>query len=64
MKFEEMPLDEDTKLWSNSKEAHELKEENNQTKLTVNIDTLDNYVGFFNESMPKAMELVKNLSEN
>lgn len=64
MKLEEMPLDEETKLWSDSKETYELKEENNQTTLTVNIDTLDNYVGFFNESMPKAMELVKNLSEN
>lgn len=64
MKLEEMPLDEETKLWSDSKETYELKEENNQTTLTVNIDTLDNYVGFFNESMPKAMELIKNLSEN
>lgn len=63
MKLEEMPLDEETKLWSDSKETYELKEENNQTTLTVNIDTLDNYVGFFNESMPKAMELIKNLSE-
>jgi hypothetical protein len=64
MKLEEMPLDEETKLWSDSKETYELKEENNQSTLTVNIDTLDNYVGFFNESMPKAMELIKNLSEN
>ena len=62
--FQEMPLDEETKLWSNSKEIYELKEENNKTTLTVNIDTLENYVGFFNESMPKAIELIKNLSEN
>ena len=64
LKLEEMPLDEETKLWSNSKETYELKEGNNQTTLTVTIDTLDNYVGFFNESMPKAIELIKNLSEN
>lgn len=64
MKLEEMPLDDETKLWSNSKEIYELKEENNQTKLTVNIDTLENYASFFNEKMPKAIDLVKNLSEN
>ena len=64
MDLKEMPLDEETKLWSNSKEIYELKEENNQTKLTVKVDTLDKYVDFFNGSMSKAIELVKNLSEN
>ncbi len=64
MKHEEMPLDEETKQWTNCKEIYELSEANNQTKLTVNIDTLDNYTSFFNEAMPKAIELVKNLSEN
>ncbi|CAM4399832.1 SRPBCC family protein [Flavobacterium terrigena] len=64
MDLKEMPLDEETKLWSNSKEIYELKEANNQTKLTVKVDTLENYVGFFNDHMPKAIELVKNLSEN
>lgn len=64
MDLKEMPLDEETKLWTNSKETYILKEENNLTKLTVNIDTLDNYVGFFNESMPKAIDLIKKLSEN
>jgi len=62
--FEEMPLDEETKLWSDSKEIYGLKQENNTTTLTVKIDTLEDYVGFFNESMPKAIELVKKLSEN
>ena len=64
MNHEEMPLDDETKLWTNSKEIYELKEENNQTKLTVKVDTLDNHVGFFNEKLPKAIELVKKLSEN
>jgi hypothetical protein len=62
--YKEMPLDEETKLWCNSKETYELSGENNQTKLTVSIDALETYVGFFNESMPKAIELIKNLSEN
>ena len=62
--FKELPLDEETKLWCNSKETYELKEENNQTQLTVSINALENYVGFFNETMPKAIELIKNLSEN
>jgi len=41
-----MPLDEETRLWCNSKETYELSEENNQTRLTVSIDALENYVGF------------------
>jgi hypothetical protein len=61
--FKEMPLDEETKLWCNSKETYHLNTENNQTKLTVTIDALENYVGFFNESMPKALEIIKKLSE-
>jgi hypothetical protein len=61
--FIEMPLDEETKLWCNSKETYHLYTENNQTKLTVTIDALENYVGFFNESMPKALEIIKKLSE-
>ena len=59
-----VPLDDETKLWSDSKEIYELKEENNTTTLTVKIDTLEDYVGFFSEKLPKAIELVKNLSEN
>ena len=62
--FEEMPLDEETKLWSDCKEIYELKQENNTTTLTVKIDTLEDYVSFFSEAMPKAIELIKNLSEN
>lgn len=61
--FKEMPLDEETKLWSNAKESYQLNSENNQTKLTVTIVTLETYAGFFNESMPKALEIIKNLSE-
>lgn len=62
--FKEMPLDEETSLWCNSKEVYELKEENNLTQLKVSVDALENYIGFFNETMPKAIELIKNLSEN
>ena len=61
--FKEMPLDEETKLWCNSKETYHLHTENNQTKLTVTIDALEKYVCFFNETMPKALEIIKKLSE-
>lgn len=62
--FEEMPIDEETKNWSNSFENYELTEENGKTTVLVSIDSLEEYVSFFNSTMPKAMELVKNLSEN
>lgn len=62
--YEEMPIDEETKNWSNSFENYELNEANGITNLQVTIDALEQYVSFFNGTMPKAMELVKNLSEN
>lgn len=63
LNLEEQPLDEETKLWTNCKEIYELTEENNKTIVTVSVDTLDNYVSFFTEAMPNALELVKKLSE-
>ena len=62
--YKEMPIDDETKSWCNSFEKYELTENNNNTTLTVSIDALEEYVNFFNESMPKAIELIKNLSEN
>lgn len=62
--YKEMPIDEETKNWSNSFENYELNEENGKTTVLVSIDSLEQYVSFFNSTMPKAMELVKNLSEN
>lgn len=63
LNLEEQPLDEETKLWTNCNEIYELTEENNKTIVTVSVDTLDNYVSFFTEAMPNALELVKKLSE-
>jgi hypothetical protein len=37
--------------------------ENNATRLSVEVDTDDNYIDFFNEAWPKALEKLKNSCE-
>lgn len=62
--YEEMPVDEETKDWCNSFESYELTEENGKTTVLVSIDALEAYISFFNTTMPRAMGIVKDLSEN
>jgi uncharacterized protein YndB with AHSA1/START domain len=59
----ELPLDDETKKWSGNYENYILTENNGTTTLSVEIDAVEQYVDFFNEKMPIAMENVKNLSE-
>ncbi len=60
----EMPLDEKAKLWSGGKENYLLKEKDGVTTLLVTGDLPDEFLDYFNEAFPKALALVKSLSEN
>jgi uncharacterized protein YndB with AHSA1/START domain len=61
--FEKQPVDEKTKLWSGGLESYSLKEENGNTMLDVNLDTLEDFAGYLSEKFPKALEVVKELAE-
>ncbi|WJJ97018.1 SRPBCC domain-containing protein [Algibacter luteus] len=52
-----------SKAWENAKESYELIENNGKTELHVSMDTTDEYVNFFNETFPKALKKIKELSE-
>ncbi len=59
----EQPPTEETKQWSESFEDYTLTESDGITNLSVNVDSLDQYVEFFTEKFPMALQNVKNLSE-
>ena len=62
--LKELPLDEETKQWTGCEERYTLTEENVVTTLTVSVDSLEQYVGFFEGSFPKALENIKAIAEN
>lgn len=55
----------ETKKWSGALENYTLSENNGITELTVEIDVSSNdFLDYFKETFPKAMDKVKTLSEN
>ncbi|PLB17684.1 MAG: Activator of Hsp90 ATPase 1 family protein [Flavobacteriaceae bacterium FS1-H7996/R] len=59
----EQPLDEKTKAWSGAKEAYSLTEKNGVTYLEVSMDSDKEFENYFKTTFPKALEIVKQLSE-
>ena len=59
----EQPLDEETKKWSGCMENYTLQESNGSTELTVEVDISEEMHAYFEEHFPKALEVVKTLSE-
>ncbi len=50
--------------WSGGFENYTFSETNGITTVTVDLDTIDEYLGYFNESYPKALVALKNSVEN
>ncbi len=50
--------------WAGAHEAYHLAPKNSHTVLTVLLDTHDEYAAYFTNTFPKAMDIVKALSEN
>lgn len=62
--FEEMPIAGDSETWTGAMETYSLKEIENGTVLTVNVDTLESYVDFMKKTFPLALNELKRISEN
>ncbi|MBU3661499.1 MAG: hypothetical protein FGM14_16665 [Flavobacteriales bacterium] len=62
--FEEQPNDEATQGWSNALESYELKQKGNEIELTVQVETVEEYVAHMNKTFPLALQELKNISEN
>jgi hypothetical protein len=59
----EQPNSEFTEKWSGCHENYTLNEENSVTNVSVDLDSMEEYVGFFNEKFPNALQNIKNLAE-
>lgn len=55
---------EETKKWSGSMENYTLKDDHGKTELNVELDTTEEFLNYFKDIFPKAMEKIKDLSEN
>jgi hypothetical protein len=59
----EEPLDEESKKWSGSLENYKLQEIDGFTELSVQMDVTDEFLNYFDETFPKALEKIKELAE-
>lgn len=59
----ELEIDKETESWSGAKEIYTLKAVQNNTKLLVDVDIIEDHANFFSESFPKGLKKVKELSE-
>lgn len=55
--------DEMSKKWIGSTERYSFKEAGNKTKLEIEMNTDEAFEKMFNSSWPKALEIIKSLSE-
>lgn len=49
--------------WAGARESYRLKENNGVTELTVSMDSTEDFQSYFQETFPKALALVKQISE-
>jgi uncharacterized protein YndB with AHSA1/START domain len=54
---------DETQSWAGAMENYILKEKDGNTELAVSIDVTDDFENYFQETFPKALEKVKELSE-
>ncbi len=59
----EQPLDEKTKAWSGGLETYTLKEADGKTEVNVDLDVPGDFMEYFTNTFPVALEHVKNLAE-
>lgn len=50
--------------WGDATESYRLEENEEGTILSVAVKTNEEFKGFFEENFPKALQIIKNLSEN
>jgi uncharacterized protein YndB with AHSA1/START domain len=62
--FEEQPLDEEAKAWTGAKENYTLTEQNENTIVTVEMDIVEQYWDYFNETFGKGLATIKEIAES
>ena len=59
IKGKEQPIDDETRKWSGATEIYTLTEGTDSITLTIEIDVLDEHLEFMTNTLPKALEKVK-----
>jgi uncharacterized protein YndB with AHSA1/START domain len=60
----EQPIEDEAQKWSGSYENYNMTEKDGVTTLNVELDATEDFLDFFNEKFPIALEIVKNLAES
>ncbi len=60
----EQPGNVETKKWSGAMENYTLRNKNGGTELTVDFESIEEYRDYFNSTFPRALEILKELSES
>jgi hypothetical protein len=55
---------EEVKLWAGALENYTLEENNGTTTLRIDMDSNEDFIDFFTNTWPKALEKVKEISES
>lgn len=50
--------------WSNGYENYTFEENNGTVSVTIDIDTIEDFVGYMNDAYPKALDKLKEVCEN
>lgn len=61
--FKELPLDDETKAWSGSRENYTVSESNGITTLRVDIDIVETHLDYFKDAFPKGLAIIKEIAE-
>lgn len=59
----EITTGEEVAKWTGGYENYSFTENNNTTTVTVEMDTIDEYLDYFNTTYPKALEKLKEIAE-
>lgn len=60
---QEITTGEEVEKWTGGLENYHFQEEHNQTLVTVDIDVIDEYLDYFNDTYPKALAKLKEIAE-
>jgi len=61
--FKELPLNEETNEWSGSMETYRLTQNGDAVDLEVEVDVTEKHIDYFKGTFPKALDRIKELSE-
>lgn len=59
----EITTGEQVEKWAGGHESYSFQEEDGITTVTVEMDAVEEYVGFFTDAYPKALDKLKEISE-